>query len=342
MLAIDLHDRWVAHQREVTPPGQPLPPSPIASAASLRLNDLLGTAKPVQQLAGQANQVVGSTLGQAVRSATGSVGVLLSSAGSSASSLLDRPFSQSLETSPRASTAQDIPGLSPRQSAPGLLGRAFTRAQLLGGSIGLTDLQEGPMAPLALAERALQRSSGDPLAPLPSLWREPMRQALLRLPGAPQPFSPARTVIVPSAAVRRPVQVPLALQSDGSVDVLASPDDSAVLREIEGWSRQQRLPPRGALQPTLVHLHPLPLDAPITPAATPSRNPAEAPGPAVLSSPVVAPPLRGAAAPGSAEPPLPRPLPSPPETPPPSVLPPAPASVRLSAAGAADSSSVAP
>lgn len=275
LVAIDQHDRWVARQREVTPPGQPLAPSPIARAPSL-LNDLLGAGRPVQQLAGHAHQVVGSRLSQAVRGATGGVGALLSSTGSSASSLLDRPFSASLETPSRvvsSGASQDLPGPSSLQSSHGLLGRAFTRAQLLGGRIGLSDLQEGPMAPLALAERGVQRTSSDPLAPLPSLWREPMRQALLLLPGAPRQLSPALSVIVPSGVVSRPVEVPLALQSDGSVDVLKPPSDPAVLREIEGWSRRQRLPSSGSVQPALVHLHPLPAEAG-APEAAPGPGPA--------------------------------------------------------------------
>jgi len=258
LLAIDLHDRWVARQREITPPGRALPASPLARATPLSINDLLGAARPVQQLASQANQAVSGAFDSAVRGAGSGVGLLLSSAGSSASSLLERPFTVSLEThssdgASRASVSQPV------SAAPAntLLGRAFTRAQLLGGSIALSDLQEGPMAPLALAERAVQRSSGDPLSPLPSLWREPMRQALLRLPGAPLQFSPARLVHVPSSSVNQTVEVPLALQSDGSVDILESHGNAAVLREIESWSRQQRLPATGTLVPAIVHLHPL-------------------------------------------------------------------------------------
>lgn len=281
LLAIDLHDRWVARQREVTPPGQALPPSPIARATPFSLNDLLGAARPVQQLAGQANQVVSGALGSTVRGATSGVGVLLSSAGSSASSLLDRPFTVSLDTPAAPASAAGGSSAAGPQVAPleglGMLGRAFTRAQLLGGSISLADLQEGPMAPLALAERALQRGSGDPLAPLPSLWREPMRQALLKLPGAPQQLNPARLVYVPSSSVSQPLEVPLALQSDGSVDILQAPANAAVLREIDSWSRQQRPPASGSLLPAIVHLHPLPAVAPLTPAASASRPAAAAP-----------------------------------------------------------------
>jgi len=278
LVAIDLHDRWTARQREITPPGKALPPSPLARATPFSLNDLLGAARPVQQLAGQANQAVSGALGQAVQGASSGVGVLLSSAGSSASSLLDRPFTVSLESSGAGSASAAATGASgpsrselrpgTAQPANTLLGRAFTRAQLLGGTIGLADLQEGPMAPLALAERALQRGSGDPLAPLPSLWREPMRQALLKLPGAPLQLSPARLVVVPSRTVSQPVEVPLALQSDGSVDILEAPSNPAVLREIDGWSRQQRLPATGSLVPAVVHLHPLTPEAAVAPSAS--------------------------------------------------------------------------
>lgn len=286
LVAIDLHDRWIAHQREITPPGRSLPPSPLARATPLSINELLGVARPVQQLAGQANQAVSGALGQAAQGAVSGVGVLLSSAGSHASSLLDRPYTASLDAAPPPSAralggSQAAAGATATPPANTLLGRAFTRAQLLGGSIGLEDLQEGPMAPLALAERAVLRGSGDPLAPLPSPWREPMRQALLKLPAAPLQLSPARLVHVPSQAVTEPVVVPLALQSDGSVDILEAPANPAVLREIDGWSRQQRLPARGSLVPAVVHLHPLPSAAPavraaVTPAATPSAATAAA------------------------------------------------------------------
>lgn len=121
------------------------------------------------------------------------------------------------------------------------------------------------MAPLALVERALGRSSADPLAPLPALWREPMRQALLKLPGAPQQLDTARMVYVPSSSISQPVEVPLALQSDGSVDILEVPANPALLGEIRSWSRQQRPLTRGSLTPTVVRLHPLPQAAPLTP-----------------------------------------------------------------------------
>jgi len=156
-----------------------------------------------------------------------------------------------------SSTSVSVVAPSAPPLLPTLLGRAFSRSQLLGGAMGLADLQEGPMGPMALAERAQHSSSGDPLAPLPSFWREPMRQALLKLPGAPQQLGTARMVYVPSRSVSQPVEVPLALQSDGSVDILQSPANAAVLSEIDTWSRLQRPPASGSLVPAVVHLHPL-------------------------------------------------------------------------------------
>ena len=295
LVAIDLHDRWQAHQRQITPPGRSVPPSPIARARPFSLNDLLGATRPVQELASQANQAVSGAVGQAVNGA----GVLLSTAGSGMSSLLDRPFSASVEApSSRAGAAAGVStgapllalatasgtaptALSLAGSTSSLLSRGFTRAQLLGGEMGLGDLNEGPMTPLALVERALQASSGDPLAPLPALWREPMRQALQKLPGSPQRLGLARMVFVPSSRVSQPTEVPLALQSDGSVDVLSPPADPAVLNEIDGWSRRQRPPAVGSLVPAVVHLHPLSEPAVVSPSATVrSAAPTSAPAPA--------------------------------------------------------------
>ncbi len=259
LLAIDVHDRWLARQRDITPPGLPLPPSPVALAAHLPLRNPFGA------------------VGQAVRGASSGIGVLLSRAGSSATSLLDRPFSVSVDAPPAPSSGarRDTAGLPQTASPvdPGLFGRAFTRAQLLGGRLSLADLQEGPMAPLALVERALQRSSNDPLAPLPPLWREPMRQALQKLPGGPVQLDTARMVHVPSRSVSQSVEVPLALQSDGSVDILELPVNAALVAEIETWSRQQRLPASGSLLPAIVHLHPLPSAAPIAPLPTSGATP---------------------------------------------------------------------
>lgn len=297
LAAIDLHDRWVSHQRNITPPGRPLPESPLARAKPFSMDDLLGAAKPVQELAQQALRGTGSLANQALQGtgalagqAVRSTGVILGAASSPAVSLLDRPFSMAIEQPAPSSTLRPPVVSGNRQAGPlgpqlhphGLLGRAFTRAQLLGGGMGLADLQEGPMSALALAERSLAHSSPDPMATLPSSWREPMRQALQKLPGASGVIAPARMVYVPSAQVRQATVVPLALQSDGTVDILETPSNPAVLREIDSWSRQQQRPGKGALAPAVVHLQPLEEASVITPAAA---APSPAPQAAKPSAP---------------------------------------------------------
>ncbi len=261
LVAMDMHDRWVAHLREITPPSRSAQlDREIARGPSLSLDKLLEATAPVKDLA---------------RHAITSTGVLLSTAGSGASSLLDRPLSRSIEelqpegTSTQAATVSPSPShqVSASASAPGSnwLTRHFTRAQLLGGSLDLNDLHEGVMSPLALAERAASLSSGDPMGPLPSMWRDPMRQAILQLPGAPRRISTARVIHVPSPSVTHTTEVPLAIQSDGSVDILQTPDNPAVIKEIDTWSRHQQRPAVGSVVPAVIHLQPLEAAPVLTP-----------------------------------------------------------------------------
>jgi hypothetical protein len=67
----------------------------------------------------------------------------------------------------------------------------------------------------------------------------------------------ARFVHVPSLKIRRASEVPLALQADGTVDILNRPDDPAVIDEINRWSVRQKLPAKGKISPAVVHLHPM-------------------------------------------------------------------------------------
>ncbi|MFM7266482.1 MAG: hypothetical protein ACKOZW_13010, partial [Cyanobium sp.] len=146
----------------------------------------------------------------------------------------------------------------------------FSRAELLGGPISLNDLQEGAMPPMALAERGRLSLSADPLAALPEPWREPMRRALSSLPvtgGQAARVNQARLIHVPSSRISRPTEVPLALQSDGSVDILSRPDNEAVVEEIRDWSARQTPPTQGTVAPALVHLHPVSDAQPLRPTA---------------------------------------------------------------------------
>jgi hypothetical protein len=159
-----------------------------------------------------------------------------------------------------------------------LVRQLFTRSELLGGALTLKDLSEPSMPPLARAERAKWSRTGDPLAPLPQLWREPMRKALSALTIEPKSsvsegitrktgnatLDDARIIHVPSSTVRRSVEVPLALQADGTVDILNQPDDPAVVDEIKRWSVKQKPPAPGRVSPAVVHLHAFPQTPPTT------------------------------------------------------------------------------
>jgi hypothetical protein len=203
-----------------------------------------------------------------------------------------------------------------------LLG-SYSRAELLGGSLGLGDLRAGSMPPLALAERARWARSADPLAPLPSPWREPMRKAIGEMPKNQKTdlaISGARVVHVPSTRVKRSTVVPLALQPDGSVDILTQPDNPAVVEEIRQWSARQSASGQGGVTAAVVHLEPLPESPrPLTPPmlgaragtsatpAAPSAAPAPqaaapaAPAP-VANPPVAAAPIAAAPAPAAPAP----------------------------------------
>jgi hypothetical protein len=151
--------------------------------------------------------------------------------------------------------------------------KIFTNADLLGGSLTLDNINEPEMPSIARAEMAKLARSGDPLAVIPSQWRESMRKALSSLKFNSQVedthsisttkgastvlLEPARIVHVSSQKIKRQIQVPLALQSDGTVDILNQPDDPGVVDEIKSWSNKQQLPAQGRMFPAIVHFHPL-------------------------------------------------------------------------------------
>lgn len=155
------------------------------------------------------------------------------------------------------------PGLSP-------INTLFSKSDLLGGILTLSSLREPLMPPIAMAERAQLARTGDPLASIPQNMREAMRKAIKGLingyasttkqalrTDASDGIDQARIVHVPSAKISRAEFVPLALQSDGSVDILTKPDNPVILDEIKTWSGKQELPSQGRLVPAIVHLHPL-------------------------------------------------------------------------------------
>lgn len=305
LLAVDLQDRWTARLEKLTPrPGggnttQPLlSPAPASgaslspvrspSASGLTNSGLLLGSSPLGRGAGAVADAFAAT----PRFDAGP------DAGFPGTPVPTRP--------PGSTTLALLPAPASGSASP-LSASGFSRAELLGGPITLDDLQEGAMPPMALAERGRRSLSGDPLAALPEPWREPMRRALATLPlpsGQTPQLNQARHVHVPSTRVSRPTEVPLALQSDGSVDILSRPDTEAVVEEIRDWSARQTPPSEGSVAPALVHLHPVsnaeplrpsaadlsaapPAEAPARPASaavSPSAGPAPAPSPSPQSS----------------------------------------------------------
>ncbi|MEB3271788.1 MAG: hypothetical protein VKJ44_09105 [Synechococcus sp.] len=269
LVGIDLHDRWQAQRRPPAAPGRGQRPAAATPAAPLSLAELLAASRGGGDRGGPSlEERRGLTSGgpallaparrHGERHGDGppAAGELLLSSGG----FRGRP-SAAPGGLPRALMADaDRDSVVPAGES-GQLSPPFRGSQLLGGAIGLEDLQEGPMPALALVERSLRRSRHDPLAPLPEPWREPMRQALRRLPGSGSALDTARVITLPSSRIQQPAEVPLSLQSDGSVDILAAPAESALLRDVEHWSRQQPPPAPGRQAPALLRFQPLPAEA---------------------------------------------------------------------------------
>ncbi|MBD2719029.1 hypothetical protein [Synechococcus sp. FACHB-909] len=331
LLAIDAHDRWQSRVKDMTIP-QPADPKgtdeAIASApeapattpapdTSSPLDDLGTTTGHVLS---SASEKIGSLLdaplarsldlsGPSTSSASGArrpdagrrpAVALRSAAPSPVAKAPSRPASFRIDGPPLGTT-----GLG---SAQTLLQRNFSNSELLGGVLTIQDLGLPAMPTVARAERARWASSGDPMAPIPQNLREPMRQAIRTLP-TPTPtktakLQQARVIHVPSTRVSKPTQVPLAIQADGSVDVLSQPDDPAVIEDIKEWSSRQPAQAPGTVTPTVVNLQPLPAEDRATPA--PVRV-----SPVASSAPIAPPPPPAAATVAPvAEAPAPTPAPA--------------------------------
>jgi len=324
LVGIDLHDRWQAESRRSRPLALPqaelaasLPPSPLLNPADL------ARLSPAARSKSSAR---GFLLGASSPAAHARVGHLLDGAEDSVQAgqdaLTRRPFNAGLQSFPSSSGGRGSSANGHLASATGydLLQRSFTPAELLGGVLTLGDLQTEPIPALALSERARLAHSSDPLAPLPQAWREPMRRALNAI-SIPSPLQPpaqleaARVVHVPSMKVSRAIAVPLALQSDGSVDLLSKPEDPAVLEAIRGWSGRQDPPGLGRVAPAIVHVEPLKELPPLrstTGKAQPAARSSDSilstnQAPAALDSPspaVTPPPTSSAPEPSTAAPPV--------------------------------------
>jgi len=288
LVGIDLHDRWQSESRRSRPLALPqaelaasLPPTLLPNPDDLAPHSPDGRFK---------TSASGVLLGASSPATHAQVGHILDGADEAVpvgqAAMTNRPFNFALQApSPTPGGARSA-ATGPLASASGydLLQRSFTPAELLGGPLSLKDLQAEPIPAVALSERARLARSSDPLAPLPQAWREPMRRALNAI-NIPSPLKPpaqleaARVVHVPSIKVLRATAVPLALQSDGSVDLLAKPDDPAVLEAIRGWSGRQDLPASGRVAPAIVHVEPLKELPPLRSTAAIVQPAAHASGP---------------------------------------------------------------
>jgi hypothetical protein len=297
LVGIDFHDRWQAESRRSRPLALPqaelaasLPPAPLLNPAAL------------DSLSHDARSKIpasGVLLGASSPAAHAQVGHLLDGAGESVpigqATLTRRPFKFALQAPSPSSAGTRPSAIGPLTSASGydLLQRSFTPAELLGGPLTLHDLRAAPIPSVALSERARLARSSDPLAPLPQAWREPMRRALNAI-NVTSPLKPpaqleaARVVHVPSMKVSRVTAVPLALQSDGSVDLLSKPEDPAVLEAIRGWSGRQELPASGRVAPAIVHVEPLKELPPLRSTAGKDQPALHASGSSAPASPAAA------------------------------------------------------
>ncbi|MCS5697525.1 hypothetical protein NZK32_00490 [Cyanobium sp. FGCU-52] len=306
LVAIDAHDHWQARVKALTPPTDPTTasspkPSPLPPTR-------LAATRPLPSLEEDALGI-GQAPPDRPRQGATRTGLLLGGSPSVPQLSLPKPWLGTIRRAVEnplqaviaiARPARWIPTVAPVQSpvmtrataepaarwqgppipSPGgdVLLRTFTRSELLGGTLGLKDIDDAPMSAVALAERARWAGSVDPMAPLPALWRDPMRRALGQIPGGGARIEQARVVHVPSRRVMRTTEVPLALQSDGSVDILSKPDDPGVVREIADWSSRQQAPSRGGMLPAVVLLHPVSDVPPIAPAETlPNKPRSESP-----------------------------------------------------------------
>jgi hypothetical protein len=295
MLMIVAHDQWL-QVRQLQPPDhpqqQPVVPTPSQAKTQTPLASLLaGEPLPADSLPVAAGK------GRTVTPAQ--VTALPKGKGPWTSS---QPFSAQARNNHRL--AVQAPPLQPRllagrssltlvsgvdRNSPAL--RQFSGSELLGGPLTLQQRGQEPMSPLARAEQARMAQAGDPLAPVPARWREPMRRELRDL-GATR-LSQARVVHVPSQGISRTVVLPLAMQHDGSIDALVAKDPAVSDRELSDWASRQVMPAQGSVQPVVLHLHPLPR-GPVTAKVT---LPAPAPGAALADAPAAMAPASPAALP---------------------------------------------
>jgi hypothetical protein len=349
LVAIDAHDHWRASVADRTPPSStnavasssPSTPVVLTPKARTRPSRPQDAARALAARWESSGIVLSASRGSADPLLQGSPLRTIDQQAATASPLLSKGSASSKiwPSSPyreRTATASVTPAplgvsrtVASRTSpqAPSLK-NAFNRSELLGGTLTLNgsdaNLDGVKMPPMARAERARWAYSGDPMAPLPQPWRDPMRKAVQQVQPPSGRMEAARVIHVPSTRVTRTTSVPLAVQSDGSVDILSQPDNPAVIQEIKDWSSRQRAPEAGHVAPAVVELHPIadvtgpvataPKTAPLQ-APTPVEAAPAAPAPRALAPAPAAPPVAQAPAAVPAQAPAPEAVAPAPEAP---------------------------
>jgi hypothetical protein len=258
LLVIDAHDRWQSGVRELKPEvasleasaGSNAPPSASATAGPLLASSDRGR-DPLLNLPVDRSLDV--------------------SAGSQPAPSHSIKPASTIPSSKVAAQAQNTPSRRPlvlvSLASSGQSGRreqsqpSISRSPVLAPSLRLADRGMPEPAQLAMAKRVSAVADDDPLASLPSPWREPMRRALQQLPatkeGRPS-LNAARVIYVPSSRISAPATVPLAIQPDGSLDIFSRTADPVVIEELRSWSNRQPQADKGRIRPVVVHLTPLP------------------------------------------------------------------------------------
>lgn len=261
LLAIDAHDRWQSQVRDLKP-----------EVASL---DSASQADPANTPSGQKPPVPAGPLlatNQRDRDPLTDISVARSLEVPAAAPAPPSPSSRPSPLFSRSTTGRDlVPSASQRQqkasgprqpflslrSSGSMQVSASSYSQSSGRQFSLRQPSRGP-ALTTLASRVVE---GDPLAPLPSAWREPMRKALLQLPASNKgsvSLQAARVIYVPSERISAPATVPLAIQADGSIDIFSRPTDPLVIDELRNWSIRQPQATKGKIAPVVIHLTPIP------------------------------------------------------------------------------------
>ena len=219
LLAIDAHDRWQSRVRDLKPEVASLNPPTETEAAEG--NTHAGWRSGSGSLLASINRDQDPLLDLGVdRSVDVGSGPGSPHAGSAPARPLAssaKPPSQAQGSRSDRLTGSSIPGRANQPQRPGPTQAIVISPPINNRSFGLSERSTAASSQLAFSRSSSRTSDNDPLASLPSAWREPMRKALQQLPAGERGSSSvkaARVIYVPSNRITSPATVPLALQPE--------------------------------------------------------------------------------------------------------------------------------